>query len=317
MLHHLMACAATLEFADAPPLPSGDALRLVVVGDWGHDSPTLTATGLALRQACDTLGCDAVISTGDNLYPRGFESEQDRRLGSLLDRLLGGANLPLFAVLGNHDWGRGFDGVAAARQVRWASSTADRFVLPAPNWHTEGGPVQLWGIDTTRLFFDGAAVAEAPMRQALDGACGAWRVVVGHHTFYSNGTHGTAGAYEGLPGAMIAAGHGLAHFRDHALCGRADVVLSGHDHHLEWLSACGVEWIVSGAASSAHARPGRGVPAQFGSDEPGFVHLNFTSETLEVRFVSTDGGVEHEATVVRRSCLPGDITSKTTAENFR
>jgi hypothetical protein len=170
------------------------------------------------------------------------------------------------------------------------------------------------GLDSTRLFWDGAAPVEEPLRGRLDEACGDWRVVVLHHALLSNGRHGSAGRYEGLPWAPVAAGHGLAHLRDHALCGRADLVLAGHDHHREWISACGTEWIVSGAAAAPAALPAPHVPSVHIASGPGFVWVELGPDALTVVFVEGDGTVSWSGTSPRPPCPRAAATSQPRAE---
>jgi len=75
-----------------------------------------------------------------------------------------------------------------------------------------------------------------------------------HHPYLSNGSHGNAGAYEGLPNmvAPVASGQRYKDFLEEAMCDVSDVMMNGHDHDLEWLTsvpACGrTEFLLSGAA---------------------------------------------------------------------
>lgn len=300
-----LGCAAAPIFVPAPDLADAPRLRVAVVGDWGQDRATLDHVGDALGAVCAARGCDAVIATGDNLYPRGMQPGLEPVFAGLLARLVGDLGRPVYAVLGNHDWGRGFDRAAADRQIRFAGDSAGRYVLPGPNWSARLGPATVLGLDTTRLFWEGVAPAVAPLRARLRDACGDWRVVVGHHAWWSNGTHGSAGAFEGLPWAPVAAGHGLARLRDEALCGAADVVLSGHDHHREWIEACGTHWIVSGTGASAVPPPGRGIPSRHLASGPGLVWLDLGPDRLDVAFVDVGGTVSWEGSSPRRAC-PAD-----------
>jgi hypothetical protein len=88
------------------------ALRIVVVGDVGSGTARVSA-GIA------TIGAiDAVIIPGDNVYPCGVRSKDDPHWSVLEPLTLLG--VPLFPILGNHDYCGNADAEINA---------------PLPNWH--------------------------------------------------------------------------------------------------------------------------------------------------------------------------------------
>ncbi len=290
--------------------PSPDELTLAVIGDWGQDRAGLDGTAAALKVARRDLGVDLLLLTGDNAYPRGLTGDAAVTRHALrFQRLVGDDPPATWAVAGNHDWGRGFDAAAFGRQRDWAWG-AGRYHLPSQDWVLDLPLARIVGLETTRRFWDGAD--DSFIDAALAGADTRWRVVLAHHTFMSNGTHGTAGAYEGWRGVPWMSGTGLAALRDTSLCGCADIVLSGHDHHREWLDACGTWFAVSGAGADPHGPPGRGIPSLHSSGGHGLVHLTLTASTIEVRFVDPTGVSWQWAAPRRpRVCGGGPVASET------
>ncbi len=293
LLPALIACmsppATPARLTDVEPAHAD--LRLVVVGDSGHVNATARRVAASVTKVCAERGCDALVLLGDNLYPRGLTSEADpdAAFGPWL-----ATGLPVYGVLGNHDWGHGHDQEAAAAQVAWSHATPGLHL--AQDWTMRAGPATLIGLDTTRVFWDGPDRA-AWLRDALDAAEG-WRVVLGHHPFRSNGPHGNAGSYEGWSGIPWLSGRSLQRVFDDALCGRADLYLSGHDHSRQWLQHCEVQLIVSGAGSSSTHLVDRGNEPVFAAAEHGFVWLSLGPQ-LTVAFHDEHGRVEHEGVAGR------------------
>lgn len=92
------------------------------------------------------------------------------------------------------------------------------------------------------------------LQKGLNTSAAKFKVAMAHHPYLSNGSHGNAGEYEGLPNQLLpmAAGQRYKEFLEEAMCDRADVFMTGHDHDLQWLTAvptCGrTEFLLSGAA---------------------------------------------------------------------
>lgn len=292
----LVACAsgpATPASLPAIATADPDVLRLVALGDTGHGNATQRRVARGVAAVCAAAGCDAVLLLGDNLYPRGATTPDDARLDDVIG-LYAELGVPVYGVLGNHDWGHGSDHDAAANQLAWARDRP--WLHLATDWIAEAGPATLFGLDTTRVFWDGSARA-AWLTPAVDRAAG-WRVVLGHHPLRSNGPHGNAGAYEGWSGLPWLSGAAVGDTLTDAVCGRADLYLAGHDHSLQWIPHCGAELVVSGAGSSATTLEDRGNTPRFARAEHGFVWIRLGS-ALTVAVHDADGAVLHRSTVPR------------------
>lgn len=285
--------------APPPALADPSRLRLVAIGDTGRGDAGQRAVADGVARVCRQRGCDLIALLGDNLYERGMERPDDPRMAERTVDMYAAAGAPLYAVLGNHDYGLGQDHEAAGWQIAWARRTPG-IELPARTWSMRAGPAELFALDTNAAMWSGSATQARWLRRALEQSDAAWRVVLGHHAFRSNGDHGNAGQYEGLFGVPIASGTSLWTLFEKTLCGRADLYLSGHDHNLQALSHCGVELVVSGAGANARAVVDRGNTPRFAAAHTGFAWLELGTAELTLAFHDADGNTVYEHTLPHR-----------------
>jgi acid phosphatase len=249
--------------------PRDGVLRFAVAGDAG-DGTAAVARGIARVHAAKPL--DAIILPGDNIYPCGVRSAEDPRW-SVLQPLIA-LHLPLFPVLGNHDYcgNPGAQIAASARFPEWH--------FPAPEYLLQGGVADFAMIDTTPYV---RGRAPAPDIGALLAASHApWRIVVGHHTIVSSGYHGYFPRREHHRMIALLAPMRAAH---------ADLYICGHDHHLELIDGK-PRMLVSGASSDPVA-PIALHPHTLYPDttekQSGFAVVEVTRETMTVTFFDLDG----------------------------
>src|SRR4051812_24855775 len=95
----LLATLASAQLPEITLAPRTATLRLAVAGDTGEGSEVL-AKAIARVHAQSPV--DAILLTGDNFYPCGIESASDPRWN--LIRPLTRIGVPIFPVLGNHDY---------------------------------------------------------------------------------------------------------------------------------------------------------------------------------------------------------------------
>ncbi len=274
--------------AEPPPVADVDTVRFVALGDVGHANATQREVAQAVAQVCLSEGCDFGLLLGDNLYPRGLETDDDgplRRIWAPYQPL----NLPFYAVIGNHD-DSPFDPTRAQRQVAF-SQREHLFRMPSRMYHFHALNNDFWAFDTQRVFWFGSDAH----RRWLNGSDrkDGWQIAFGHHPFRSSGEHGDAGTYEGLPGIPYASGRALRTFFEEEVCGKVDLYLSGHDHHREYQEHCGVALVVSGTGSSTRPLERRPPSPGFASDAAGFVWVEL-GDRLRLRFYDANGQLEHE-----------------------
>jgi acid phosphatase len=199
---------------------SAERMRFVVVGDTGNGSAAV-AKGIAAVHAQSAI--DAIVITGDNIYPCGVKSANDERWSVV--RPLSGLGIPLYPVLGNHDYCGKPDAQIGAPLPNWN--------FPAREYTLHSKLADFAFVDTTPI----ARGARGPTSLKFDTA--PWRIVVGHHTVVSSGYHGYLPRDEHTRMRKLIAPMRKAN---------VDLYLCGHDHHLELLRTKPL-MLVSGAGS--------------------------------------------------------------------
>jgi acid phosphatase len=241
--------------------------RVAVVGDAGNGSAEV-ARGIVRAGPVD-----AVILTGDNIYPCGVKSANDPKWSVL--EPLSQIGVPIYPVLGNHDYCGDPDAQIGA---------------PLPNWHF---PSREYSIATPFAdfdFIDTTPIAKGKRSAhhsalSTQHATGRWRVVVGHHPLLSSGYHGYFPRDEHRRMLKL-----LPQFRG------VDLYLAGHDHHLELIEGRPL-MLVSGAGSApvppliAHRK------TRWASEERyrGFAVVEFTASTMTIRFLDSHGTAKSRA----------------------
>lgn len=274
-------------------------MRLLALGDVGKGNDTQRRVAAGAAAACARRGCDLVLLLGDNLYPRGMEAPDDPRMDAWIGDLYAPVGAPLYLVLGNHDYGHGRDRARAQWQIDWAAARPG-VEMPANTWVLDAGPARFVALDTNAAFQFGEDTQAAFLTEQLAGSTAVWDVVVGHHPLRSDGPHGNAGAYEGLRHVPWVSGEAVRRLLEPAVCGSADLYLSGHDHSRQLLDHCGAALVVSGAGASPTTLTPSGNVRRFGSTAPGAVWIELGPERGQVVFIDADGADEASFPVAPR-----------------
>ena len=278
-------------------------IRFVAFGDQGTGSPMQHKVAAAVGRVCERLGgCDFGLLLGDNFYGSGVASIDDPQWVTAFEEPYGALGFPFYAVLGNHDLGGdglGLDTEKGSYQVAYSQKNP-QWKMPARFYDFRAGPVHFVALDTMAIYYD----QDDHQREAIDGMLLAadtrWKIAFGHHPFYSNGTHGNAGNYNGWAFVPIANGEHVRTFFEDEICGRVDLYLSGHDHSRQDLvpDCRGTQFVVSGAGARTTALPGTN-KTHFQSDKEGFLVVDATDQSLTLRFFDANGVMDHERVVMR------------------
>lgn len=216
-------------------VPAGPRVRLAAVGDTGDDASRVAA-GLRALHSIDPI--DAIILLGDNVYPCGVSSETDPAWSRVEPLRIG---VPIYPILGNHDYGNpvGLGGRTVVCGHPSPQSQVDKSgVWPdwrfhARNYRLALGELDVFLIDTTpiargwRESFQGShssQVIKEGLAEALSESAATWKIVVGHHTIFSSGSHGRSDNLER---------RNMRTLLPILAQGQVDLYLCGHDHHLE------------------------------------------------------------------------------------
>lgn len=307
-----------------------EVARLILVGDTGEGNETQYAVSAAIGAHCDARsGCDALLLLGDNIYDVGPDSPDDPQLTDYIDLPYAALRqgpppesgedtrprLPLLCSLGNHDLGgAGLDARLAQHYIDYAARH-DWFYFPTRTWEMRVGPVHLIALDTNPLAYLGTETAQqgALIDRVVAETEARWTLAFGHHPYRSNGPHGNAGSYEGIPGDLVFLGGRFREFVDDHMCDDVDFYISGHDHSRQWLRSvpdiptwplfpppttrpCFTRFGISGAGAKTSDLDDRDNDMAFETLVPGFLYMEFGEHEVLIEMCSQDGVCEHTET---------------------
>jgi hypothetical protein len=255
----------------APPVfaaaPAGGPVRVLAFGDFGDGSDAQRQVAGSMRAYHASRPFDFGVTLGDNFYPIGMASPDDERWKTWWSDLYDPLQVPLYATLGNHDWGQP-DSPAA--EVLFTSRSKS-WRMPATRYTFTAGDAQFFALDTDDI-------SEAQLlwlTAALDASKARWKIVYGHHPIYSHGQHedNNLKIDQLLP----------------ALRDRADIYLAGHDHDMQHLRPEGrLHFFIAG--SGGKLRPIEAGPRSlFAMSANGFAVLEVEPAALRVIFVGVKG----------------------------
>lgn len=260
---------------------SPEATRLAVIGDFGTGGRSERAVAEAIRDWDRRDALDALVTTGDNVYPDGSPSKFDQAwrepYGWVEDE-----GIEVVASLGNHDLDSGDPSELMElldMPDRWYTKTVGlvhAVVLDANDVEAE---------DQTEFLTE---ALEAPLPRGAR-----YRVVVFHQAAYSCAEHGSDDDVqrEWLP---------LLEDSD------VDLVLNGHDHLYQRFGPDdGPTYVVTGGGGAKIDQPEScptGTPRPDDAEPTlHFVALDATPDALRIRAVTPDGEVVDDTTVRPRS----------------
>lgn len=302
--------ASTAERA-VTPLATGAVTRFVAIGDQGKGNDKQRAVGKAIGEVCAARGgCAFGILLGDNFYPSGVEGVDDPKWTTHFEQPYAGVPFHFWAVLGNHDYGgngAGWEYWKSDAQVAY-SGKSSKWRMPAHDYAFGEGTVDVAVIDSNAIVWGFGADQERTLPARVQAMQRPWHIVAGHHPYLSNGRHGNAGHYDGIPCPIPIAGDTLCRipagtdfkaFFDAHVCGKVDLYLAGHDHNMQDLGEkCGVTLLVSGSGASTTRLAG-GNAAHFGSDASGFLLIEAAEKSLSATFFDETGKQLHTRTIQR------------------
>ena len=244
----------------------GDTVRVLAFGDYGNGSKNQREVAVAMKKFHDKKAFDFGVTLGDNFYSKGMLSTRDPHWKEWWHDMYDRLGIPLYATLGNHDWGYA-DSPAAEVIYTYHSSS---WKMPSTYYTFTAGPVQFFALDTNEM----SRAQLAWLDSEIGKSTARWKLVYGHHPVYSAGAHqDNAKLIEQL----------LPLLRN-----RVDVYLAGHDHDMQHLkSEAGVHFFIAGGAG-AGLRPLKTDPRTlFGQPIHGFSVLEANRDEFKVRFVDT------------------------------
>jgi predicted phosphodiesterase len=210
-------------------LSQKETLTVLVLGDTGTGEDDQYRVADSSYKVCQELNCDFAIITGDIIYDDGIESVYDPLLESNFEKAYYQFDINFWIVAGNHDHNGEIQPMIDYSLIsqRWVMPDLYYAIPNLPSW------VHFYGVD--RAERKESAKAAEEYLCSVDG----WKFLFDHHALYSNGRHGDDRKMQRSFEPII------EDCKVHA-------VLSGHDHHLEFIENSG-DWpwdqIISGSAA--------------------------------------------------------------------
>ena len=276
----------------------GPVTRFVALGDTGEGNAAQFQVAAALGVVSQRLGTDFALLLGDNFYDTGVDSPLDPQFQTKFVQPYGALAFPFRPILGNHDYGPAQTPDFARGDHQVAYSALDpQWVMPATHYRFGTETAFFVGLDTHRIYHGIDAQQRADVAAWMSEAGERWKIAFGHHSYVSNGPHGNAGNYEGIPNIPIVSGDDVKSFFDDRISGQFDVYLCAHDHSLQHLvEVGGTSYLVSGAGATTTTLPG-GNPTYFQAATEGFFHLEARPRTLVIRAYDSQGNLLHYRTL--------------------
>ncbi|XP_039046381.1 purple acid phosphatase 3-like [Hibiscus syriacus] len=248
------------------------------------------------------LDIDFVVSTGDNFYDNGLNSQHDPSFRQSFTNVYKYRSLqtPWFSVLGNHD----YRGDAEAQLSPFLRKIDARWFC-LRSFIVNAEPVEIIFVDTTPLVnsyflnpyrqtYDWRGITPRTnyitnllkdVESVLRDSRAKWKIVVGHHAIRSIGYHGDT---EELKSQLLP----ILKAYD------VDFYINGHDHSLQHISDTNsrIQFLTSGAGSKAwkgSMRKQKREGVRFYYDGEGFLSLQFSKFDTRIAFYDVYGTILH------------------------
>jgi tartrate-resistant acid phosphatase type 5 len=251
------------------------SIRIAILGDAGDERSEGWPEVVKLVAGAAP---DAILLLGDNFYECGIADVETPRWAHY--RPLLDLGVPVFPVLGNHDYGCGSEPADPDAQIA-ATARLENWVFPARSYAVRFGDLlEIAMLDTQPLAksWPDAATTGCALRAMTSGSAPRWRIAAGHHTIVAGGGHTFI-----TPGEIRAMRSLTPILQERGVA----LYAAGHDHHLELIPG-DPAWLISGAA--ARLRPV--VPiyrSLYRAARFGIAILEADREAISVRFVTVGG----------------------------
>ena len=288
--------------------PSGAAIEVLAMGDWGEDTAAERQVAAAMSrrvQGNDDRSCKAVLLCGDNFYFK-LTGTDDPHWNTLFERMYDPnvLNVPFYACLGNHD----YDGDNLNIELAYAKLHPEsRFKLPG-RWYRVDVPrddpmLTVIMLDSNRDNLSDVQWNEqiAWLKRELEGPRATWTICCAHHPMYSNGFFWANGILQQDWGKLLETYH-------------VDFYLSGHEHNLQHLEIPGssTSYVIAGGGG-AHAQPLMRDNRGFSREAFGFVDFELTPQLATVRYI----GIDDQRMHVFERTKAGKVRITRTIENSK
>jgi len=170
--------------------------ELILVGDTGSGNNDQYLVAKSMSQLIKKTRIKAVIIVGDNIYPNGCFSVEDKQFDEKFQKPYQNIKLPFYLCLGNHDYGTMISNYSNS-QIEYTFSelnTNKKWNMPS-KWYTKSfDNCDLFFIDTNFDWLSESSI-QAQLKDTINSIKSSkkkWKILCGHHTWRSVGGHGNA-----------------------------------------------------------------------------------------------------------------------------
>lgn len=273
-----------------------EGIKILVFGDSGTGDEIQMKVAKAMQDFCVRQGCHLGLMLGDNIHPAGVASVNDPQFIEKFEKPYSGLGFPIFAILGEHDWGRKGNMSNWRAQIEYTQKSKT-WRMPSDVYSIIFGNIKIIALNTN--YFQASKIQKVWLRKELEESKARWNLVMGHKPIYSYGYHGDT---DFLVDDMLP-----------LLCEKADLYLAAHEHKQQVLKAdCGLPLLVSGSAGKLRPEEETGPRALFNLPEPGFAYLWIKNSEMIVQVLSAEGKICYQLNVSkdllgRKSLTPASI----------
>ena len=289
-----------------PKPPAGPKpVHFLAFGDSGTGSQTQYDVAKGMVNFCGKEKCEFTLLLGDNIYNSGVTSVNDKQWEEKFNKPYKNLNMPFYVSMGNHDYGgqgAGYEFSKAKHVLDYASKN-QKWLFPATYYTFNKENVSFFALDTTLIFYEQDSKQRTFFAKEIKKSTATWKIAFGHHPYISNGRHGNAGTYEGIPGIPIVSGKSVKKFMEDIICNNIDVYVCGHDHNRQFFTpppGCKTYFMISGAAAKTTEIKKSWLGKYnnsnylFQKDTVGFAWIKVDKRRLTFRFLDKTGKKEFE-----------------------
>lgn len=256
-----------------------DTVNLVVMGDSGVDNDEQKQVSDIIANYHQQYPVDAIIHSGDLIYPNGLSSPDDPLGYShfedyyLRPELMKADSqpVPIYAVLGNHDHYGDADAM-----IEFSKQHSQILQLPSRYYKVNTKHAGISGVETEIFFLDSYPMTKNRTRyeqiawldQQLNASTAERKIIVTHHPLRVYGYYHD-NAYLKDTIEVLAEQYGVC------------VCLAGHDHQLQIQTGSnGITYLVSGAGGAALRSSGVGSDSIFSAAQHGAIAIQISSSHI-------------------------------------
>jgi acid phosphatase len=256
------------------------AVKFLVIGDWGAGGSFQKSIATQMLLKAETEAPQFILSTGDNIYPNGVNSVDDKQWQTKFKNVYTGdaLKLPWYAVLGNHDYRLSPEAQVEYSKVDPQWNMPERYFTFKKEF-PDATNVEFFMLDTQKMLTDKAEreIQAKWLDEQLLKSKARWKVVVGHHMIRSHGIYGDQEF-------MLKSVKPVLDKRG------VDIYICGHDHDLQLLKAKDDKFtcLISGAGGGAR-NTSYGENTKFAATNGGFNYIAVTNNELYIEFINRQG----------------------------